>query len=232
MDKEKKHSVHGSPRSLQAVLSNGYQLYGKNFWRLLRSSWIQAVIYALLVGVSMTYFFSWLLPRLMLHGSFGLELTYWCITLLLFLASAALFACAGGVAPLQEHALTGNISKPRRWWGRWPWRLAWRSFVVLPRMLWKTIRRRQLGTLIAVSLAMLLVVIVATIVLQLPAVILAVANVEAQAGLADGDAVDVPRNLWLINLGTFSACGLLQAYIHLSTLFPLYYVWRLANVER
>ena len=73
---------------------------------------------------------------------------------------------------------------------------------------------------------MFLVVLVLTVILQLPAVILGLANVEAQVGLAAGDAVDMPENLWLINVATFSVCSLLQAYIHLGTLFPLYYIWR------
>ena len=47
MEKNNDLSVHHAPRSMQAVLSDGYRLYAQNFTRLVHSSWIQAVIYAL-----------------------------------------------------------------------------------------------------------------------------------------------------------------------------------------
>ena len=58
------------------------------------------------------------------------------------------------------------------------------------------------------------------------------ANVEAAKGLAAGDAVDMPENLWLVNFAVFAVCGLLQAYIHLAMLFPLYYIWGNANAKQ
>ena len=72
---------------------------------------------------------------------------------------------------------------------------------------------------------MLLVVLVATVIFQMPAIILATANIEGAADIAAGDVPDLPENLWALNFFTFSVCGFLQAYIHLSTLFPFYYVW-------
>jgi hypothetical protein len=69
-------------------------------------------------------------------------------------------------------------------------------------------------------------VLVATVLLQLPAIIMATANVEAAAGLSAGDAVDVPENLLTLDFIVFALCGLLQGYIHMSMLYPLYYVWR------
>ena len=229
MDKNNELSLHHN-RSIQSVINCGFRLYGQNFIKLLRSSWSQAIIYSLVVGGSMAYFFTNLLPRMMKHFDVHSQLLTWGGTLLAFILAAILFAFAGGFAPLREHSLTNHISRPLHWWGRWPWKLTLRGIVRLPQMLWKAIRHGQLGALLVVALVMLLMVAVATVLLQLPAVILATANVEAAAGMAAGDAVDMPDNLFLLNFATFSVCGFLQAYIHLATLFPLYYVW--GNVKK
>ena len=224
MEKDKNLSAHRT-RSFQAIISDGYRLYTQNFGKLVRASWVQAIIYALVTGFSMTYFFSSLLPKLAAHEGLMPELALWGGTFVVFLIAAIIFAFAGGIAPLHEHWQTNAISKPRRWWGRWPWKLTLRGLKVLPRMLWTTIRRGRLWTLIAVALVMLLVVLVATVIFQMPAIILATANIEGATDIAAGDVPDLPENLWALNFFTFSVCGFLQAYIHLSTLFPFYYVW-------
>ena len=226
MEKKNELSAHRA-RSIQAVLGDGFRLYIQNFWRLVRSSWIQAIIYALVFGAAYTCFFMLLLPRLLGSEVSGLaSVVCWPLIIVCCLLAAILFAFAGGFAPLKEHWLSGAISRPTRWWGRWPWRLTVRGLVRLPHMLWTVIRRKQLGSLVTVSLILFLVVLVLTVILQLPAVILGLANVEAQVGLAAGDAVDMPENLCVLNVATFSVCSFLQAYIHLGTLFPLYYIWR------
>lgn len=225
MEKNNDLSVHHAPRSMQAVLSDGYRLYAQNFTRLVRSSWIQAVIYALTTGACVTYYYTRLLPLVLSHDASMLTtLAIWLGTGVIFLLAAILFAFAGGVAPLHDHFQSGAIHSPRRWWGRWPWRLMLKGLTTLPRMLWQVIRH-QLGALIVVTLVTALVTLVASAILELPALILSTANMQAQVGLAAGDAVDLPENFAWINFATFSFCGLLQAYIHLSTLFPLYYVW-------
>ena len=212
-------------RSIQAVIRDGFRLYGQYFSRLLRSSWIQAIIYALVTGLSMAYFFTYLLPPLMSDYHISSKLLIWLGTIVAFLIAAILFAFAGGVAPLHDHSLTDNIRRPQHWWGRWPWKLTFKGLTKLPRMLWKAIRSHQLGTLIVVSLIMLLLVIIVMLLLMMPAVIMGIANVEAAAGWAAGDEVDMPDNLFMLNFAIFSVCGFLQAYIHLTTLFPLYYIW-------
>ncbi len=211
-------------RSIQAVLSDGYRLYARHFLRLVRSSWIHALFYALAFGFTMAIFFTNILPLWMQHCSLSSELPVWIGSILLFIVAAILLAVAGGVAPLQQHAQTDSISAPRHWWGRWPWKLTLRSIVRLPKMLWTLVRRKP-GKLISVCLIMLLVVLVTTMLFMLPAVVMAIANIEASTGRAVGDDVQMPEHLFTLNFATFAVCGLLQAYIHLSTLFPLYYLW-------
>ena len=230
MEKDNNLSAHRT-RSFQAIIVDGYRLYGQNFWRLLRASWVQAVIYALVVGASMTCFFTYLLPKMASHQALMPELAVWIASFVAYIVVAYIFACAGAIAPLREHWHTDAISKPRRWWGRWPWRITLRGITVLPRMLWQTIRRGRLWTLIAVALVAIFVALVASVILELPAVILATANIEAAADLAAGDVPDMPENIWLINLATFTVCAFLQAYIHLSTLFPLYSARKMKNEE-
>lgn len=219
-------------RSIQAVLTDGWRLYAQNFWRLLRASWLQAVVYALLLGFSMTYFFTSLLPRLMAHVSPMPEAIVWGVSVVVFLVGAYVFAAAGGLAPLKQHWQTGAIAQPRRWWGCWPWRLMLHGLKALPAMLIQMFKGKQLGKLIVVLLFMLLLVLVATVFFQMPAIILAAANIEGQASLAAGDMADLPDHLWLLNFATFSICGLLQAFIHLATLFPIYYIWRNTQLKK
>lgn len=216
-------SIHRS-RSVQAMLSDGYKLYTRHFSHLMRSSWIQALFYAFAFGFTMAIFFTNILPLLMDDRSISSELFPWIGSILLFVAAAVLMAVSGGVAPLQQHAQTDTIGTPRRWWGRWPWRLTLRSIVQLPKMLW-AVMRRQPSRLISICLIMLLVVLVASLLFMLPAIVMTIANMEASKGMAAGDAVQMPDNLFVLNFITFAFCGLLQAYIHLSTLFPLYYLW-------
>lgn len=211
-------------RSIQAVLGDGYRLFGRYFSRMVRSSWIHALFYALAFGMTMAIFFTNILPLLMQHHSISSELLPWIGSILLFILAVILLAVAGGVAPLQQHAQTDSISVPSHWWGRWPLKLTLHSVVRLPKMLW-TVIRRQPGRFISVCLVMLLVVLVTTMLFMLPAVVMAIANIEASTGRAGGDAVQMPENLFAMNFATFAVCGLLQAYIHLSTLFPLYYLW-------
>ena len=206
------------------MLGDGYRLFGRNFSRLVRSSWIQAVLYALAFGLTMALFFTNILPRLLEHRSISSDLLVWFGSILLFIVAAILLAVAGGVVPLQQHAETNAIDAPHHWWGRWPWKSTLRSIVRLPKMLWE-VMRRQPGRFISVCLVMLLVVLVSTVLFMLPAVVMAIANFEASTGRAAGDAVQMPENLFTLNFATFAVCGLLQAYIHLSTLFPLYYLW-------
>ena len=71
-------------RSLQAVLGDGYRLYLQQFWRLLRSSWLQAILYAVATGCSMAYFFAVLLPLHQCGQATQQEWLLWGSTVLAF----------------------------------------------------------------------------------------------------------------------------------------------------
>ena len=222
MNNEKDLTVHRN-RSSQAVLVDGYRLYTSHFGCLLRSSWLAAVVYALVTGLSMAYFFTSLLPCLMKSGALFSDLMpqllWWLLSVLFFLLAALLLACQGGFSPLREHCHTDAISKPTHWWGRWPLKLPVRSLLRAARRLLTC----GLGRLLLVLMVVSMVVLVSMTVLQLPAIVLAAANIQSEAGVAAGDPSGMPQPTFLFNFVTFSVVGFLQAYIHLSTLFPLYY---------
>lgn len=84
---------------------------------------------------------------------------------------------------------------------------------------------RQLGRLIVTTLVVWLVASVASSLAMLPSFILTVADMVAMTGAMNGDPVDMPQHLFWYFFATFAISGFLQAYIHLSTLFPFYYLW-------
>lgn len=298
MEKEKDLNVH-RVRSAQAAISDGYRLFAANFGRLLRSSWIAALLYALSMGWGMAYLFTDLMPDALMHGAlaqpdFG-RLALWMGLMFVFSLSLVLFVCAAGFAPLRQHEQTGTIEKPVRWRGRWPWTLVGRGIVVffwlgvvvavgqtvIALLLWALLSMtgqglmthsvtfmvvvvvmellftvlwlpllvtsfdqmmasrmkwtppfegysqvaRHLGKIVVVAIVVWIVVGVVSAVVQMPAFILTAANLEALNDMARGDAVDMPQPLFWFNFFTFALAGLLQAYLHLSTLFPFYYVW-------
>ena len=213
-------------RSIQAVLNDGFRLYFGNIWNLIRSSWIQAVVYAVALGFSMTYFFTTLLPSLKGYaGNTGGHLAVWALTVAVFVVTLLLFAFAGGLVPLSEHYRYGKMARPAHWYGRWPWRATLHGLRRLPGMAGTTLKS-QAGLLAAACAVMLLIVVIASAVLMLPAAMLVLANVEAYSTGSLNPMDSLPADATTVSMLTFTLCGLTQAFIHLATLFPLYYIWR------
>lgn len=294
--KEKDLNVH-RVRSTQAAISDGYRLFARHFGCLLRGSWIAALLYALSMGCALAYLFTCLMPSMLIPGaqpSMG-GLVLWLGLMAAYTLAILLFVCSAGFAPLRQHEQTGEIQKPRHWWGRWPWALVLRALVVvfwlsvatalgtmvIGLLLWALVSitgqgfaahgitftvvgmvlqlllmllllplfvtsfdrmmaprlrlsfplkgyglaARHIGKIAATAIVVWLVVGVVSAIVQLPAFILTSANVEALVDMARGDTVDLPQPLFWFNFITFALSGLLQAYLHLSTLFPFYYVW-------
>lgn len=83
----------------------------------------------------------------------------------------------------------------------------------------------HIGRLFMTALVVWIVAGVTSALIQMPCIILALADVTAMKGVAHGDPLDMPQPLFWFNFATFALGGLLQAYIHLTTLFPFYYQW-------
>lgn len=201
-------------RSTQAIISDGYSLYFKYFRQIFRSSWLVAIVYALSMGLVGWHFLSkpiFSIPSLLI--------------VLFFLLTASLLASTSFSA-LQEHKQTGIMTRPRHWYGR----LSLKSYIQMFKTGFRMIRHfrlafRHIGMLFAVLLMMAIVTFLFTLIGQLPAIVLSFANIQAHAGFAEGDPLGLPDNIGLINFSTFALTGFIQAYIHLSTLYPLYYAW-------
>lgn len=82
---------------------------------------------------------------------------------------------------------------------------------------------RHLGKLFLIALVVVIVTLLLTFVGQMPGHVLTIAHLLAQAGHAQGDPLGMPDNIGLITFGVFTLTGFIQAYIHLSTIFPFYY---------
>ncbi|MBP5340175.1 MAG: hypothetical protein J6Z14_12900 [Prevotella sp.] len=290
------------PRSLAAVVSDGYRLYLGCFRPLFRSSWIVAVVYGLTFALMMGYVVNNVMPMQVTMTTFGLNdsalvtktMALYTVTTLLF-SLAALLLAAQALRAFNEHKTSDTISRPQHWYGRLclPWfgRLLMNELwmVVLSAIIglvftgvvyailslgvvgnvWKSIASLAvLAVLIILTLALLLplcytvmrslldkkfqwrppvkgyvtglrhwgllfaTVLVTgiitgllSVVCELPAVIMGVANMKAYAGMAIGDPLGLPEHIVPLTYFVFAIAGFIQAYVHLSSLFPIYYAY-------
>ena len=81
------------------------------------------------------------------------------------------------------------------------------------------------GLLFVVILITGLTTLLLTLITQLPALILYAANIRSQLGALNGDDPGMPQGLLWLSFAVFFIGGFIQAYVHLSTLFPLYYAY-------
>ena len=290
------------PRSLAAVVSDGYRLYLGNFRPLFRSSWLAAVAYGLTFALMMGYVVNNVIPLRVNMATFGVaDQSAMTTTMLLYSAAAILFALAALLLAAQafkafnEHRATDTISRPQHWYGRLclPWfgRLlmtelwmmvlstlvctfftgvvyamlslgvvgnVWKSVaslavlavllviaiaLMLPlcytvmrsvldkKFQWKPPVKgyqaglRHCGLLFATTLVVVIITGLLTLVCELPAVIMGVANIKAYAGMATGDPLGLPEHIVPLTYCVFVLAGFVQAYVHLSSLFPIYYAY-------
>ena len=218
-------------RSIASIFFDAYQLYTENFKQLFRASWPIAIIYALAFALATFLFISDLLPLavslpaltaanigdIIVASILTLAAQLLFILAALLLASTAFWAC-------REHKATGSIPRPAHWWGVWPglWyvKLLWKSvcFLFRPGL-------RHFGTLFATFCIFLLFTAVLTLLCELPAFIIGIANIKAYAGAAAGDPLGMPDYMGTLTFAAFVIAGFIQAYVHLLTVFPLYYAY-------
>jgi len=84
---------------------------------------------------------------------------------------------------------------------------------------------RHFGFIFIISIFVCIVMVVATFILQLPTLILATANYQANLGVFYGDTLGMPTYIVPLTALVFFISGFMQAYIRISTLFPLYYMY-------
>jgi hypothetical protein len=84
---------------------------------------------------------------------------------------------------------------------------------------------RRWGFIFIVVLVACIVEVLLIMLLSLPATILSLANTQSMLGVAMGDPYALPSYMPALAAGTFLIIGFLQAYVMLSFLFPIYYMY-------
>ncbi|MBO4891164.1 MAG: hypothetical protein J5502_01025 [Prevotella sp.] len=84
---------------------------------------------------------------------------------------------------------------------------------------------RRWGFIFIVVLVAVIVEVLLMMLLSLPAIILSMANTQSMFGVAMGDPYTLPSYMPALAAGTFLIIGFLQAYVMLSVLFPIYYMY-------
>ena len=84
---------------------------------------------------------------------------------------------------------------------------------------------RRWGFIFIVVLAAVIIELLLLMILSLPATILSMANTQSVMGVAMGDPYALPSYMPALAAGTFLIIGFLQAYVMLSVLFPIYYMY-------
>ena len=84
---------------------------------------------------------------------------------------------------------------------------------------------RRWGFIFIVVLVAVIVELLLLMLLSLPATILSLANTQSVIGVAMGDPYALPSYMPALAAGTFLIIGFLQAYVMLSVLFPIYYMY-------
>jgi hypothetical protein len=82
---------------------------------------------------------------------------------------------------------------------------------------------RHFGLLAVVAFGTLLICAVAWALTSVPAVILGIANIEAQKGILFGDPWGMPDYIKWLTMAVFALASFLQAYIYLAFFFPMRY---------
>lgn len=84
---------------------------------------------------------------------------------------------------------------------------------------------RRWGFIFVVVLVAIIVEILLMLLLSLPALIISLANTQSIFGVAMGDPYAMPSYMPALAAGTFLIIGFLQAYVSMSVLFPIYYMY-------
>ena len=104
------------------ALKAGYKLYMDNFMKLLKRSWVTALIYALTVGAYTTAYAN----NLGFIATCILSLPYFIMVIAMM---------SQGYSILKEHQETGNIQSSKRWFGGFEFKLFTRLLIFLLAMI-------------------------------------------------------------------------------------------------
>ena len=140
---------------------------------------------------------------------------------------AALLLAAVAIKACDDHRTTDAIQRPDHWWGVLPTKTVpcllrpLRSKSYADTTFFKGLR--YFGLLFATLLLTGIITSLLTFFCELPGFIIGTANIKAYTGAAMGDPLGMPDYLNTLTFVAFTIAGFIQAYVHLVTIFPLYY---------
>lgn len=217
MDKDNNKLAAGHKRNAGAAIIDGYHLYLKNLATIIRRTWPIALFYALTIGFIGYYSFMKVMP--LTHGSSmpAKELIVLGIAILVYLLLVLLLVSTT-VKLLNEHRSNGMITK-----GRWYGELHLKNIPTVFRVFWRILRR--FWRYLAVTLVVFIITTIVSLFMESSAIYLSIAHLEAQESFMMEDPYQMPEHIGLITFVVFTFSALLQAYIHMSSLFPFYYAY-------
>jgi hypothetical protein len=214
-------------RSISAIIRDGYLLYSNNFKRMFRASWLIAIVYALAFAWMMSYLVNDIIPLSVAIQSNMTDPTSLGIQYLLFLGIMQIFEIVAiifascGFKACYEHYTTGEIIRTRHWWGTFPMKTFFK--LIIPAICWFFRNWRHWGFLIGTLILVFIIMTAATLLCCMPGVIITIANVKAYIGALEGDPLGMPDYLPTLSFIAFTIAGFIQAFVHLWSVFPLYY---------
>ena len=197
MDKDTKDLGLFRIRSVGACVRDGYRLYLDRFRKYFRSTWLIAAVYAVLAGLIVTMTTSVLPIRQTLENETLQRYLPLALALLYAAVTIAMLFVMG------RRLLKRSDEKPKSAW----------------------IPPRYAGGMLLLLLVVVIVTIVLALLTELPAFILLAAGMVSQAGAMRGDPTGMPDYMLWMNIVVFTLAGFIRAYIYLSALFPLYFLY-------
>jgi hypothetical protein len=95
--------------------------------------------------------------------------------------------------------------------------------LIIPAICWFFRNWRHWGFLIGTLILVFIIMTAATLLCCMPGVIITIANVKAYIGALEGDPLGMPDYLPTLSFIAFTIAGFIQAFVHLWSVFPLYY---------
>ena len=214
-------------RSIRAIVRDGYLLYTNNFKKIFRAAWLIAIVYALAFAWALNNVIS-LIPTYIVAFSGGyVDPVSMTVNSMLYIISSLLFdimiviLASCGFKACYEHYTTGEIVRTKHWWGTFPMKTFFK--LIIPAICWFFRNWRHWGFLIGTLILVFIIMIAATLLCCMPGVIITIANVKAYIGALEGDPLGMPDYLPTLSFIAFTIAGFIQAFVHLWSVFPLYY---------
>ena len=240
-------------RSYRSVLADGYRLYNENFRKLFKASWLMALIFAIIAAAHVMLSFIQM-PNLTARVIAIVVLILLCITTEA-LAVGTIMNKLNEHQETNVITTPASWWKPdSKMMGRTlkaavfilplciiltplfplllPINYVTMKYILTPDQsfwpaLWSNYKRglRYWGSMFLVFFVSILLVVLVSIIVILPAIILTMANMQAQQGLLMGDSLGMPNYILPLTFGTLVLTHFIEFYVVLVVLVHFYYIY-------